>query len=375
MAWSVPLYSRSRVDNAGKLLANHPSGSYCGLESAEQIAAVDIVNNWRSSHTYPLYSIRKILENRAKKISSSAVVAQRLKRFTSIEKKLQDNLYRNMALTQIQDIGGCRAIMPSMGEVAALVKCYSEPSLMKSTLHKAADDYIASPKSDGYRSVHLVYKYHTDSERFKPFDGHKIEIQIRSALQHSWATAVEMLLTFTTIPVRDPPGVLSMYARNRDEISAWRQFFKVAATAIAMMEDRPLVPDTPSARTDISATLHQLLEQLNVEAVFSAWSTVSEWRSSPIDDIPQIITGIHTHEAFLLELKPGERQLSITPFRQSEIQRASREYMLREQSQRNFPSTNIVLVSANSLDALRAAYPNYYGDTKLFLGTLKEAIA
>ncbi|MFW2058189.1 (p)ppGpp synthetase, partial [Acinetobacter haemolyticus] len=52
-------------------------------------------------------------------------------------------------------------------------------------------DYIESPKNDGDRSIHQVFTY--KSRDHSGLDGLKIELQIRTALQHSWATAVETL--------------------------------------------------------------------------------------------------------------------------------------------------------------------------------------
>ena len=58
-------------------------------------------------------------------------------------------------------------------------------------------DYIAHPKSDGYRGVHYVYKYRSGSTPKAEFNSLRIEVQLRSRLQHAWATAVETVSTFT----------------------------------------------------------------------------------------------------------------------------------------------------------------------------------
>ena len=44
-------------------------------------------------------------------------------------------------------------------------------------------DYIVSPRSSGYRAVHVVVTY----------DGRCIEVQLRTQLMHEWAVAVERL--------------------------------------------------------------------------------------------------------------------------------------------------------------------------------------
>src|SRR3546814_12020644 len=50
------------------------------------------------------------------------------------------------------------------------------------------DDYIRSPKSSGYRSIHLVLKY--KSKKYPEYNNLLLEVQIRTHAQHSWATAV-----------------------------------------------------------------------------------------------------------------------------------------------------------------------------------------
>ena len=121
MAWSEPHYSRGKVDAAGELLA-HPRSMFDADHDiagfyGEAGRVVHVVNDWRASHNLPLYVIRKTLEKRAKRISEHAIVAQRIKRLPSIKRKLRENEFRHLKLSQIQDIGGCRAIMPEIDDV------------------------------------------------------------------------------------------------------------------------------------------------------------------------------------------------------------------------------------------------------------------
>ncbi len=43
-------------------------------------------------------------------------------------------------------------------------------------------DYVAEPKADGYRALHLINRNH----------GQLIEVQLRTRLQDAWANSVEM---------------------------------------------------------------------------------------------------------------------------------------------------------------------------------------
>ncbi len=67
--------------------------------------------------------MKMTLLNRARKVHRRALVAQRLKRLSSIALKLEQNEY--MKLSQMQDIGGCRAVLANVRQVADLVDIYA----------------------------------------------------------------------------------------------------------------------------------------------------------------------------------------------------------------------------------------------------------
>jgi ppGpp synthetase/RelA/SpoT-type nucleotidyltranferase len=105
MAWTVPQYNREDVNKAGECLIADQRVVW--IANRDQMLA--IINNWRSSHSFPLQSFKMTLLSRAKKIDGKAIVAQRLKRLVSIDAKLRR--FADMKLTQMQDIGGCRAVV------------------------------------------------------------------------------------------------------------------------------------------------------------------------------------------------------------------------------------------------------------------------
>ena len=366
MAWSVPRYSKTQVDKAGKWLIGLDVGFDLRrmLSPALTGEMLEIVNNWRASHWLPLHEIRRTLEQRAKRVSPHSVVAQRLKRLTSIQKKLADNEYRHMKLTQIQDIGGCRAVMPTIGDVAALVELYKDGTT-KSQLLGSPRDYIMQPKPDGYRSVHLIYDYRSTSAQRQVFNGHRIEIQIRSQLQHAWATAVEMLFTFTGIPVRAIGG--SVYAtlpRNLEEISRWQRFFLLASSAFAMIERQPLTPNTPASREELVDELRTVSQALDSDRVLRSWRLA-------VHNVD--VRGDYVFSHYLLKLDPEQRIVDIKGFEEKDYMLAFIEYMESEQAMgRDAPSTNVVLVSVDSLKELQSGYPNYYGDAEVFLAALQQ---
>lgn len=112
-------HSRSRVDRAGRelLVATDTVDSH---EPAEQ--ALSIVNDWRSFHAFPLNSTTVVLKQKSRRIDPTALVVQRLKRSRSILSKLGRET--RMRLTQMQDIGGCRAVLDTIDSVYSLKESY-----------------------------------------------------------------------------------------------------------------------------------------------------------------------------------------------------------------------------------------------------------
>lgn len=93
---------------------------------------------------------------------------------TSIAEKLQRESIR---LTQMQDVAGCRLIVPAIAEQEGVVASIRE--MFPDTL---IVDRRQKP-SHGYRAVHVVVMIRQRS----------VEIQIRTALQQSWAELSEKL--------------------------------------------------------------------------------------------------------------------------------------------------------------------------------------
>ena len=188
MVWEELNYSLLEVKRAGRVLRGD------NVSGMTEEAALKILNKWRAIHSYPLQVFYVRLRTVSKKLDYNSLTAQRLKRASSIIAKLQRRYYGknpSMELTQMQDIAGCRVILSNVNMARKLAE--EEYIKKKGDLkHKlvGAKDYITNPKPDGYRSIHLIYSYKSDKKNKKKYDGLLVEIQIRSKLQHIWATAV-----------------------------------------------------------------------------------------------------------------------------------------------------------------------------------------
>jgi hypothetical protein len=259
----------------------------------------------------------------------------------------------------MQDIGGCRAIVRSVNSVEAIVEDYKEAMRKnKKRGHRfdKENDYILHPKDDGYRGHHLVYRYVSLNKKYKMYNGFKIEIQIRTRLQHAWATAVEIVSALSGQALKSRGGEVD-----------WRRFFALMSSAIALRERKPLVPNTPTNRAELAEELKYLAQKLDVENLLQAW-TVSI----------REITSRATKNAFiyLLTLDLKKKQLRFTEYTKDEMPQASADYLLNEKQGDASKGSGIqsVLVSASSLKSLRKAYPNYFPDASVFLDALQYAI-
>lgn len=219
-ARAVPQHSKNKVDAAGQALITLDPWND-GYDNA-----LVVINNWRSSHSFPLNTFHVGLRRRVDRVDPGAVTSERIKRLSSIDQKLRRFKTR---LSQMQDIGGCRATVDSVDHVARLVRSYEQSDLRHHLDHR--DDYIAKPQRSGYRGMHLIYRYISD--RKDTYNGLKVEVQIRSLLQHAWATAVETVGTFTRQALKSSQG--------EDD---WLRFFSLVGSAFAMREATPLVPGT-----------------------------------------------------------------------------------------------------------------------------------
>ena len=175
MPFIEPQYNSETVDLAGQaLICNVTVSNRLVVKGIDQL---EVINNRRAAHAYPMNTFQATLRQRAFRIDPTAIIATRTKRLSSIQDKLQR--YDWLTLSEMQDIAGCRAVVSSVDQVDELVDVYSRKHAGHGLLR--TNDYIRSPKPDGYRSYHLIYEYCNSTNPI--CDGLKIEIQLRSVLQ------------------------------------------------------------------------------------------------------------------------------------------------------------------------------------------------
>jgi hypothetical protein len=162
--WIQRDYGKAEIDRAGASLVPWWTNLRATEPTPEIAQSFQVLQNWRASHAMPLLTFRMGLSKRARRVQPDALVAQRLKRFTSVMDKLVRE--HTMKLSQMQDLGGCRAIVRDVPSVDRLYELYRGPQdLFESEGALKSYDYIRSPKPDGYRGIHLVGRYRDESPR------------------------------------------------------------------------------------------------------------------------------------------------------------------------------------------------------------------
>jgi hypothetical protein len=344
MAFPTPRYSRTQVQRAGSLLISDDPLS----DLNEWFNAFGVLTNWRACHGYPINTFQATLRTKLKKIDAEALVAQRLKRTPSILNKLRR--FPGMNLSRMQDIGGLRAVVSTLAQLNKLHENYIDTNFTHNLISEY--DYVKQPKPSGYRSVHLIYKYKLRTP--SPYDGLQIELQLRTKLQHAWATAVETVGTFIEHSLKSSEGP-----------EEWLNFFSLASSAFCHIENTPLVPGYESlSKMETFQETTSRAKKMGVVDLLVGYS-------SAVKAIPASGT---RSAYYLVELELGgeSKKVNITPFARDRLEEANTLYSELEQQVAKGKDAQVVLVSAGSIDSLKRAYPNYFLDTHEFLRHLNK---
>lgn len=344
MEWIKPGdYTKKNVDRAGEIIIREKNAG----DSIEKTEAFDVFDNWRASHAYPMHIIMKNLKKIAKEISPNAICVQRLKRAKSIIIKL--GRFHGMKLSRIEDIGGCRVVLPNVELARKLTEQYISKNKRHKRIKSRDKNYINAPKSDGYRSIHLVYGYYSRNKVGKIFNDRLVEIQIRSQLQHIWATALETVDLFAHQKMKFGEGT-----------PAWKYFFKLVSSAFAMMEKCPLVDGTPMNKKELYNEIKRMAKELNVIGRMIAWRATVKHLSTKKNAL------------FVLKLDIKNKQIEYSLFKNDKEgwAKANEELLTQERKNQGDKDCDVVLVGADNISELTYGYRNYFADTEEFLKNL-----
>lgn len=340
----VPAESKSLINRAGKTLVK------ADLFSKEYEVALELANRWRACHAYPINTFQATLRTKIKNCKGEALVAQRLKRMPTIIDKL--SRFPNMQITTMQDIAGIRAIFDELTDIGLIISKYADN---KNFPHEfvASYDYISNPRDiDGYRSHHLVYKYH--NKHMPTYDGLRVEIQLRTKLQHIWATAVETMGTF-----------LGQALKSKQGEKEWLDFFALVSSVFSFLENTPQVPRFAHlSKQETINEVARMEKELGAIEKMKSFSTV--------------VSSIGNNKSYtyhLLVLNSLEHTINVYTYDRDNFEKAMADYAKFEEEASKGSKLEPVLVSAGPMENLRKAYPNLFLDITEFEKTLLSLIS
>lgn len=345
-------YSKKQINRSGKFLAQNINTSY--PDNNETNLHLDVFNYWRSLHSYVMNVIYVNLKRRIQKliadkeISEDIILVQRLKRTPSILSKL--NRFENMNLSRMQDIAGVRIIVKKTTDIYKI-----KDNITKSFPHKLCDEknYINEPKLDGYRCLHMIFEMQNLKENI--YNGLNVELQIRTELQHQWATAVEILGLYKKQSYKSGLG---------DEDT--KEFLCLCSNLLAIQEGTPIDKKYYNYKEkELYEKLKELNDKLNIIDTLKGL-TVAVEKQEELDNSKKVAY-------YLVLLKLDEKKLNLSKYTDKEI--AKKRYAdLEQQIQSEQKKWDVVLISLNDIKKLRSAYPNYYLDSKKFIKTIQNLI-
>lgn len=157
------MVSRSQVRRAGERLRRDETPS----DADRRIYA-----DYRDTFEEPLHEVGETI----RRFVADAPLQSRLKRFETVVEKLRRG---TSDLSRLEDIAGCRVILPTM------VEQHQTRSRIRESWDVVRErDYQATPRA-GYRALHIVVRV----------QGRPVEVQVRTEMEDLWANASEALAT------------------------------------------------------------------------------------------------------------------------------------------------------------------------------------
>jgi hypothetical protein len=346
MAREYPVFGYSM--NAVRKVGDRLAGKVVVTNDETYRDALDVfavANSWRDSHFLPMRSTSISVRYKMRKEGISGDMASRPKRMASIRRKLRES---STKLDQMQDIAGCRAILDDIAGVRRLTQMIRDDFP-----HELSREwgYIDAPKEDGYRSHHLVFKFQPRNSAQRVYEDRKIELQIRTRLQHSWATAVEAVGLFNGEDLKHHHGS-----------GDWLRFFKLVSGEFAHVEGCEPGVGMPNRRERIEE-----IKDLNA-------------RIGAVGLLQNIRTTTHYAENFIYErgkyfliVYKADHTVNVENFDSPTLVSARLARVERENAEGQ-TGAKAVVVEVDKVENLIRTYPNYFGDVSLFVRNLRRII-
>ncbi len=346
----IKIYSSNVIKKAGKKL----------IENNQDEESLEILSSWRSEHAYPLEKAVELVRSIANEIDRNSIIAKRLKRTASIIRKLER--YKDtMKLSTMNDIGGCRIVLSNQKKVNKFIKF-----LTSSSIFKLRKDYIKEPKKDGYKSVHLIGEFANSEGQIR-----KIELQVRTKIQHSWATALEIVDLFTQQSIKTNMGD-----------AKWSSFFKHTSHQFGLLENNDFINsnniklsyqkfikdfrEVESKELNYSMyKVYTLCNELDILNKFTLFKDSLNFTSNHLNGTKD--NGYILIKIDKIDNSDHSYNVNTSFYNIDELAIASKDYLETEKATLLGKSYVTALVSIDTIGDIETAYPNYFADSTKFI--------
>ena len=318
-------------------------------------------DNFREAHNI----IIKLFTIELKKVNFSKqhLTASRNKRIETIISKLCRP--EKPKLDRIHDIAGTRIIFENIKSLEDYIDILENTELVnfkeKINEDKNRYNYIKNPKSDGYRSIHKVFYYSSNipystlNEKRFNLENKKIELQLRTRLQHIWATTVEIYDIINKSNIKTG-------THNKLETKEGL-FFKKCSLVFEGIESNEV--------EKIKININEIFRDKDLVEIYNRLKGIKNIKNIQLpktlgsDEVFILITDLNKGKTTFFTTDPIEKNdkqdtfLINASYRRLEEKNTKGEYIL-------------LLLTLGDIKKLKNVYPNYFLNTNEFISILKK---
>ena len=318
-------------------------------------------DNFREAHNI----IIKLFTIELKKVNFSKqhLTASRNKRIETIISKLRRP--EKPKLDRIHDIAGTRIIFENIKSLEDYIDILENTELVnfkeKINEDKNRYNYIKNPKSDGYRSIHKVFYYSSNipystlNEKSFNLENKKIELQLRTRLQHIWATTVEIYDIINKSNIKTG-------THNKLETKEGL-FFKKCSLVFEGIESNDV--------EKIKININEIFRDKDLVEIYNRLKGIKNIKNIQLpktlgsDEVFILITDLNKGKTTFFTTEPIEKNdkqdtfLINASYRRLEEKNTKGEYIL-------------LLLTLGDIKKLKNVYPNYFLNTNKFISILKK---
>ena len=307
-------------------------------------------NEFRSGHidilTYYIDYCASIIDSEFFK-QDEIFLGARLKKRETIINKLQTR-FQQMSLYRMHDIAGIRLIFPDVKSLKRFKeKLLSNEETDKKYINTSGNkyDYITKSKErTGYRGFHIVFQETEGDIKAN------IEIQLRTEVQHAWATTVEMW-----------DSEFKDNAKFGLAQEKTIEFFYLLSQFLARFVEDINIRNIDLSHKDLFHKLSSFEKELQILKKLKTISVIESNKGARTKSEPSIL--------IKRNLDNNKKNIEIIRYRTKTLKDAISRYSKEEQE--NDGKSDIVLILSKNM---KRTYNNYFNDLSLFLKFYDKAI-